>query len=196
MCIRDSVIAVSSGLIFTEKYERDKFPFVFMSFSPRLLGFWSQGLVEQLMGTQLEINSILYTISKSMKLVGVPRVFVEAGSKVSDAHFNDSIGAIIHYKGIKPDIEVFPCVAPELYTHLQTLIQYGYQQAGISQLQASAQKPEGLDSGEAIRSYNDISTDRLATISKRYDDFFIDVAYQVIDLAIEIAKDEGGYRCV
>ena len=190
------VIAVSSGLIFTEKYERDKFPFVFMSFSPRLLGFWSQGLVEQLMGTQLEINSILYTISKSMKLVGVPRVFVEAGSKVSDAHFNDSIGAIIHYKGIKPDIEVFPCVAPELYTHLQTLIQYGYQQAGISQLQASAQKPEGLDSGEAIRSYNDISTDRLATISKRYDDFFIDVAYQVIDLAIEIAKDEGGYDTV
>lgn len=190
------VIAVSSGLILKEKWEKEKFPFVWMHFSPRLLGFWSQGLAEQLMGTQLEINSILYTISKSMKLVGVPRVFVEAGSKVSDAHFNDSIGAIIHYKGIKPDIEVFPCVAPELYTHLQTLIQYGYQQSGISQLQASAQKPEGLDSGQAIRTYEDISTDRLATISKRYDDFFIDVAYQVLDLAIEIAKDKGEYETI
>jgi hypothetical protein len=190
------VIAVSSGLILNEKYEKETFPFVFMHFSPRLLGYWSQGLAEQLMGTQLEINSILYTISKSMKLVGVPRVFVEAASKVSDAYFNDSIGAIIHYKGIKPDIEVFPCVAPELYTHLQTLIQYGYQQSGISQLQASAQKPEGLDSGQAIRTYEDISTDRLATISKRYDDFFIEVAYQVLDLAIEIAKEEGNYETV
>lgn len=190
------VIAISSGLILKEKFEKDKFPFVFMNFSPRLLGFWSQGLAEQLMGTQLEINSILYTISKSMKLVGVPRVFIEAGSKVSDAHFNDSIGAIIHYKGTKPDIEVFPCVAPELYTHLQTLIQYGYQQSGISQLQASSQKPEGLDSGQAIRTYEDISTDRLATIAKRFDDFFIEVAYQMIDLAIEIATEEGSYDTV
>jgi hypothetical protein len=190
------VIAVSSGLILDEKYEKEKFPFVFLSYSPRLLGFWSQGLAEQLMGTQLEINSILYTISKSMKLVGVPRVFVESGSKVSDAHFNDSIGAIIHYKGTKPDIEVFPCVPNELYTHLNTLIQYGYQQAGVSQLQASSEKPQGLDSGEAIRTYSDISSDRLATISKRYDDFFIDVAYQIIDLAIDIAKDEGGYDTV
>jgi hypothetical protein len=190
------VIAVSSGLVLNEKYTREKFPFVFMRFSPRLLGFWSQGLAEQLMGTQLEINSILYTISKSMKLVGVPRVFVEAGSKVSDAHFNDGIGSIIHYKGTLPTFSTADPVNAQLYSHLNTLIQYGYQQAGVSQLQASAQKPQGLDSGEAIRTYSDISTDRLATISKRYDDFFIDVAYQIIDLAIEIAKDVGSYATV
>lgn len=189
-------IAISSGLILNEKYEKDRFPFVFMHYSPRLLGFWSQGLAEQLMGTQLEINSLLYTISQSMKLVGVPRVFVEAGSKVSDAHFNDSIGAVIHYKGVKPEIEVFNCVPGEMYSHLNTLIQYGYQQAGVSQLQASAEKPQGLDSGEAIRTYSDISTDRLATISKRYDDFFIEVARVMIDLAIDIAKEKGGYDTV
>lgn len=190
------VIAVSSGLILNDKWEKDNFPFVFMSYSPRLLGFWSQSLAEQLMGTQLEINSILYTISKSMKLVGVPRVFVESGSKVSDAHFNDAIGAIIHWKGTKPSIEVFPCVAPELYQHLERLIQFGYQSSGISQLQASSEKPEGLDSGAAIRSYESISTDRLATIAKRYDNFFIESAYQLINLAIDIAKDTGKYRTV
>lgn len=190
------VIAVSSGLVLNEKYKRDKFPFVFMHFSPRLLGFWSQGLAEQLMGTQLEINSILYTISKSMKLVGVPRIFVEAGSKISDAHFNDAIGSIIHFKGTPPIFNTADPVNAQLYSHLNTLIQYGYQQAGVSQLQASAQKPQGLDSGEAIRTYSDISTDRLATISKRYDDFFIEVAYQVIELAIEIAKDTGSYDTV
>jgi hypothetical protein len=190
------VIAVSSGLVLNEKYKRDKFPFVFMHFSPRLLGYWSQGLAEQLMGTQLEINSILYTISKSMKLVGVPRIFVEAGSKISDAHFNDAIGSIIHFKGSPPIFNVADPVNQQLYSHLNTLIQYGYQQAGVSQLQASAEKPKGLDSGEAIRTYSDISTDRLATISKRYDDFFIDVAYQIIDLAVEIAKEEGSYDTV
>lgn len=190
------VIAVSSGLILNEKYTKDSFPFVFMNYSPRLLGFWSQGLAEQLMGTQLEINSILYTISKSMKLVGVPRIFVESGSKISDAHFNDAIGSIIHFKGSPPIFNVADPVNQQLYSHLNTLIQYGYQQAGVSQLQASSEKPQGLDSGEAIRTYSDISTDRLATISKRYDDFFISVAYKMIDLAIDIAKEKGGYDTV
>lgn len=190
------VIAVSSGLVLKEKYTSQKFPFVFMKYSPRLLGFWSQGLAEQLMGTQLEINSILYTISRSMKLVGVPRIFVEAGSKISDAHFNDAIGSIIHFKGAPPIFNTADPVNQQLYSHLNTLIQYGYQQAGVSQLQASATKPQGLDSGEAIRTYSDISTDRLATISKRYDDFFIEVAYHIIELAIDIAKEKGSYDTV
>lgn len=190
------VIACSAGLIFTEEYRKDKFPFVFMNFSPALLGFWPQGLTEQLTGTQMEINSILITISKSMKLVGVPRVFVEAGSKCGDAMFNDSIGAIIHYKGTKPEYSVAPCVPQELYAQLERLIQYGYQQSGVSAMQAGAQKPAGLDSGEAQRVYDDISTDRMATISKRYDDFFIDLAYQIIGCAIDIAKETGSYDTV
>ena len=65
-------IACSAGIIYDEQWDKDKFPFVFLHYSPRLMGFWAQGLAEQLMGTQLEINSLLYTISKAIKLVGVP----------------------------------------------------------------------------------------------------------------------------
>ncbi len=189
-------IACTAGEIFDEPYEKDKFPFVFIHYSPRLLGFWAQGVAEQLMGTQLEINSLLFTISRAIKLVGVPRVFVEDGSKVVSAHFNNEIGSIIKYRGTKPVYEVAPCVPEELYTQLQRLIQYGYQQVGVSALDAAAQKPAGLNSGEAIRSYDDISTDRFASLSRRYDNFFIDLAYQVIDLAKDIAEDTGEYQTV
>jgi len=190
------VIACSSGILLDEKYTKDKFPFVFIQYSPRLLGFWGQGLSEQLMGTQIEINSLLFTISRAIKLVGVPRVFVEAGSKVSKAAFNNDVGAIIEYRGIKPSYEVAPAVPQELYAQLQRLIDYGYQQSGVSAMQASSQKPAGLNSGEAIRSYDDISTDRMAALSKRYDNIFVELAYAITDLAKDIAERTGSYQTV
>lgn len=189
-------IACTAGVILDEEYEKETFPFVFMHYSPRLLGFWSQGVAEQLMGTQMEINSLLYTISRAIKLVGVPRVFQEKGSKVSKAHNNNDVGVIIEYSGVKPSYEVAPCVPQELYAQLERLINYGYKQCGVSELDASSTKPSGLDSGEAIRTYDDISTDRFAALSRRYDNFFVDLAYQIINLAKDIAEREGSYETI
>jgi hypothetical protein len=189
-------VACSAGLLSDDEWDKDRFPFVFLHYSPRLLGFWAQGLAEQLMGTQLEINSLLFTISRAIKLVGVPRVMVEMGSKVNKASFNNDIGTIVEYQGTKPQYEVAQCVPQELYAQLQRLVEYAYQQCGVSALQATSQKPSGLNSGEAIRSYDDISTDRFAALSRRYDNVFIDLAYLVVDTAKDIAEREGKYQTV
>lgn len=190
------VIACSSGVIHDEPFIKEKFPFVFMHYSPRFLGFWSQGLAEQLMGTQLEINTLLYTISRAIKLVGVPRVFQEESSKVISAHNNNEIGVIVKYRGIKPTYEVAPCNAPELYAERDKLIQYAYQQCGVSSMQATGQMPQGLESGEAQRTYDNISTDRYAALARRYDNIFIDLAYAMIDKAMDIAEEQGSYSTV
>ncbi len=144
----------------------------------------------------MELNSILFTISRAIKLVGVPRVFQNEASKVVSANHNNEIAVIVKFRGEKPTYEVAPCNAPELYAERDKLIQYGYQQCGVSALQASSQKPQGLDSGEAIRTYDDISTDRFASLSRRYDNFYIDLAYQIIDLAKDIAEEQGSYSTV
>jgi hypothetical protein len=148
------------------------------------------------MGTQVEINKLLMTISQSINLVGVPRVFVEDGSKVVKAHINNQIGAIVTYRGTKPQYEVAPCVPQELYAQLERLVQYAYQQSGISSLSAAAQKPSGLNSGEAIRNYDDLQSDRFAALARRYETFYIDLAYQITDLAKEISEREGKYSTV
>jgi hypothetical protein len=148
------------------------------------------------MGTQMELNSILFTISRAIKLVGVPRIFQEEGSKIASASFNNEIGTIVKYRGIKPEIEVVNSNSADLYAERDKLIQYGYQQSGVSALQASSQKPQGLDSGEAIRTYDDISTDRFAALSRRYDDMFIDLTYQIIDLAKDICERDNAYSTV
>lgn len=192
---RHSIVTMG-GKILNEEWEKTKFPFVFLNYSDPFLGFWGQGLGTQLFGTQLSINRIMYTITRAISLVGVPRVFIEQSSKVVKAHNNNEVGVIVTYSGTKPSYEIAPCNAPELYTERDKLIEYGFRQCGVSAMQATSQKPAGLNSGEAIRSYDDINTDRFAQLSKKYENVFVDLAYIVTDTAMDIAKRTGKYQTV
>jgi len=176
-----------------EPWPHSFFPFARCQWSPRLYGYWGQGLAEQLQNIQLEINKLLWVIQRSMHLMGSFKVFVENGSKIVKEHLNNDVGSIISYTGIPPQYVTPPIVAPEVYAHLQTLINKGYEQAGISQLAASSLKPEGLNSGRAIREFNDIQSDRLQVPSKSYEDMFMDVARMSIEVVKIIAAKEGGY---
>lgn len=192
----EHIIACSECLLHEEQYDKPKFPYVFLHYSKRLLGAWGQGIPEQLMGTQSNINKLMITIDESINIVGVPKVFVEEGSKVVNSHLDSRIGTIVKFRGTKPIYETPPCVAPELYKRLDDLIKYAYQQVGVSALSAAAQKPAGLNSGEAIRNYDDLQSDRFASLSKKYEQFYTDIAYQIIDLAKDICKREGKYQTV
>ncbi len=191
-------IACVAGMILDEPWEKEKFPFVWFMFSDPFLGFFGQGVATQLFGTQVTLNRILYTISRAITLVGVPRVFQDSRAKVPSAHNNNEIGVIVKYDGNfnKPSYEVAPCNAPELYAERDKLIAYGYQQLGVSEMQASSVKPMGLDSGEAQRVYDDISTDRMSLIARKYDQIFIDLAYMITDCAMDIAKRDGKYQTI
>ena len=189
-------IATMSGVIFDEEWNKPKFPFVFLNYSDPFLGFWGQGVATRQFGTQLSINRLMYTIARAITLVGVPRVFVEQSSKVVKAHNNNEIGVIVTYSGTKPSYEVAPCNAPELYQERDKLIEYGFRQEGVSNMQATSEKPAGLNSGEAIRSYDDINSDRFAQLQKKYENVAIELAYQIIDVAMDIAKRTGKYQTV
>jgi hypothetical protein len=190
------VIAIDNAVLTNEDFEEDDFPFVKLPYAPRVLGFWSQGLSEQLMGLQNEINRLLYTIQVSLHLCGVPKWLVEDGSKVVSAHINNQIGGIIRYQGIAPTLQVPQCIPQELYAQLERLIQYAYQQSGISMLAAASQKPAGLNSGTALREYDDLQSDRFAYLSQRYEKFYLDLAHKMFRLAKKIAKRDGEYETI
>lgn len=189
-------LATINGIIFDEEWNKPKFPFVFFNYQDPFLGFWGRGIGSRLFGTQLSLNRILYTITRAITLVGVPRVFLDASAKIVKAHNNNEIGVIITHAGPKPSYEVAPCNAPELYSERDKLIDYGMRQEGVSSMQAEGKKPGGLNSGEAIRSYDDVSSDRFAETSKKYDQIFIDLAYLITDTAMDIAKRTGKYQTV
>lgn len=170
------------------------FPFARVQWSPRLYGYWGQGLAEQLQNIQLEINKLLWVIQRSFHLAGSFKVFIENGSKVVKEHLNNDIGSIINYTGTMPTYVTPQIVSPEIFSHLNTLINKAYEQSGISQLSAASLKPEGLNSGRAIREYNDIQTDRFAVIAKGYENLFMDIAKLSIETVKILAAENPKYE--
>lgn len=183
-------ICIENQTLLDEDYDKSYFPFVFMRWGLRPLGFFGQGVGEQLQGLQLEINKILRTIQVSMHLVSIPKLFVEASSKIVTAHLNNKIGGIIKYAGTPPTPGQLGTIPPELFSHLDRLYGRCYEIVGISQLSATAAKPAGLNSGKALRIYNDIETERFMSVGMRYEQMFLDAAKQFIDLAREIDAEE------
>jgi hypothetical protein len=68
--------------------------------------------------------------------------------------------------------------------------------SGVSQMTAAAKKPAGLDSGEAQRIFQDTQTMRFAALERKYQNFYPELAYLMIDQAQEIAEVEGSYSTV
>jgi hypothetical protein len=183
-------ITINGATLFKEKYDKPFFPFARMSWNRRLLGYWSQGLAESIQNIQLEINKLLWVIQRSMHLSGTFKIFVENSSKIVKEHLSNDFGSIIAYTGQQPTYLVPPIVPPEIYQHLLTLKNAAYEQCGISQLSATAQKPQGLNSGKALREYNDIETERFMTIGQAYENYHMDLAKLTISVAKDIYKED------
>lgn len=183
-------LVIENAELYSEAYERPYFPFAKLPWTPRLFGYWSQGIPEQLASIQLEINKISWVIQRSMHLAGTFKIWLKNGSKIVKEQLNNDIGAIINSDD-PPQYLLPPIVQPELVQRREALKQEAFEQVGVSQLSASAQKPAGLNSGKALREYNDIESDRFMTIGQAYEQFFLDLDRLSIDVAKEISADVG-----
>lgn len=186
-------IYISNATLFEEKWKKDYFPFVFFKWNESPIGFFGEGIAKQLTGLQIEINKILRTIQVSMHLVSVPKIFVEASSKIVASHLNNKIGGIIKYAGTPPQEGKLGTIPPDLFNHLDRLYQRAFSIIGISQLSAQAQKPQGLNSGKALRAYNDIETERFTSVGQDYQNAALDAARQMIDVIKEISDETGNF---
>ena len=176
-----------------EEWAHDFFPFARWRWSPKPFGYWSQGLAEQLQSIQLEINKLLFFVQRSYHLGGTFKVLIQAGSKVVKEHINNDVGTLITYAGTKPEYIVPPLVPMEIYQHILTLIQRAYDQAGVTMMAASGKKPEGLNSGKAIREYRQEADQRHKTASRYNERGYLDLARLCIECAKDIAKANKGH---
>lgn len=187
---RDGVhtICIDNCTLLKEEYKKDYFPFVFLRYTPRVVGFWGQGLVEELIGIQLEINKLLRNIQLAQHLISNPRVLVDNSSIVNLQSINNEIAGIVKYTGNKPEFVTPTAVNPEVYQHLENLYRKAYEISGISMLSANAKKPDGLDSGKALREYNDIESERFQLTGQRFEQMYLDIAKIAIDITKDIYK--------
>lgn len=180
------VIVLENVTLFSERYDKPYFPFVFFRWSNRLLGFYGQGLAEELIGIQLRINKLLKNVETAQELMSVPRIFIENSSEIVMSHINNEIGGIVRYTGTAPITSVAPAVSPEIYSYLQDLYNKAYEITGISQMNAQSIKPAGLNSGAALREYDDIQSERFILVGMRWEKMFIDISEIVVDMSRDL----------
>lgn len=183
LCIRNATLV-------DERYDDDYFPFLFMRWLPRILGFYGMGLAEELLGIQLEINKLLRNIQISQNLMAVPQIWLDYQSKTIKKKINNEIGGIKYYLGKPPIFTVPQAMSGEIYSHLERLYQRAYEITGISLLSATSQKPAGLNAAVALREYKDTETERFAIQQDMYENFFVEAAGMIKKLCRK-SKENG-----
>lgn len=179
----------SSAVLVRDGWDYDFFPFAKLPWCERAVGYWSQGICEQLQADQIELNKELYFIQRSLHLASTVKVFLKAGSKVVKEHISNEVGAIIEHTGDAPVFFVPQPAHPMLFENVNSIIDRMYRRPGASELSATGKKPAGLNSGRALREFDDINSDRHKSYSMQLEDFYLEVAR--LDAAF--AGELGGY---
>lgn len=189
---KDGMLVTCAGGIEleTSKWEYDDFPFIPIRWSTSPLGYWGMGLAEELVGIQTEINRLVRKIQASMQLLANPYVLADRASNIQQGHITDIPGSVILYSGREPRVHAPSVVHPEVFTHLDRLYQRAYEIAGISQMSAQSQKPVGFESGRAILVFQDIESERFATVTRELEN----AAWQAANKILEYARDMPGYK--
>ena len=182
-------IVVGDVELVGEPWTHDFFPFVFLRFSNRVLGFWGQGVAERLSGIQVEMNRLIRSVSEQLRRKGRGRIYAPYGSKIVPAQLTNGVADIVTYSGgVPPTIDNSNAVAPEEFNQIERLWRFAFQVIGISELSAAAKKPSGLDAAVALREFNDIESERFADLQGRWDQLFLDLA----EICIELVSANGG----
>lgn len=188
------VLCLGSKVLFKENYSKTYFPFTFIHYSKRLIGFWGQGAVERVQNLQAEINKLMILIQKAMWMGGGFKILLENGSKVVKQHLDNDVGTIITYSNTPPQYISPPMIQSEIYPYIDALIAKGYQQEGVSQLAASSLKPQGVDSGAALRTFDSIAEDRQTFLAQEMETFYLDIARKMIEKVKDIYKRTKKYK--
>lgn len=191
-----------NGELFSEEWKRDRFPFVFFRPDQSGLGFWGRGVAEVLMGYQLELNRISKRIQEIIRKCSVPRTYVPRSAKLPKFTITNDVDTIIEYDGpTAPHTVVASYVPPEYFQERRQLKLDALNEVGVSEMDVMSVKPAGLNSAPSLREFEDVKSERLNPTFQAWEQFFLDVAFLLIEGAKDIAgreleekKDERKYR--
>lgn len=160
------VYTVNGYIMLVEPFELDRLPFVWLYYDKPSVGTSTVSIVDTLYTIQQDIDTISSKIHDSMYLTPANMVFMPEGTGISSGQFNNRTGNTYTYKpnpnmsGSPISVVTPPVVDPQLQALLTELINRAYEMVGISQLSAQSKKPQGLDSGIALATMEDVESER------------------------------------
>lgn len=179
------VYCICNKTLVDEPWTKDYIPVYRFHWTPPTYGPFGDGIAHDLEGKQWMIANILRDLAESIRMFAIPRVWVDSLSDVSQHTITNEV-SVNKYSGQPPVFSTPAAAAPDVYAFLQWLIDDCYKEEGLSQMSAQSEKPAGLNSGVAMRTYQDVETQRFAVVGQRWERWYMAVAEGIVDLTSDI----------
>lgn len=183
-----AIYVVEMNKVITHKYEPEIIPYLSIHYSDPIKSNTSQSVVDQLYGIQMQIDEILAVMKDSIQMNPGMTLLVPRSSNIKTNMLSNRTGQIIQYDPI-PGQTASPVtwatndiISAQFVQLLDKLKNDAYEVVGISQLSATSQKPEGLNSGVALSTMEDIESDRFETQLNNVIRLYVDIAKACLDI--------------
>lgn len=170
----------------SEKWKHPWAPIVVLYWSPPISGFYGDGVSYRQYGRQRRINYLYRWVQRCQDLIAVPRVWVDATNGPLKIQVSNEIGEIVGVRGAPPTFQTPQAVGQEIYKWLDQLESGGYEDEGISQMSATNQLPQGIESAPAQREYSFKEGQRFAPVSQRWENA---IAKETASKSLAMYKD-------
>jgi hypothetical protein len=191
------VVSTSNRTLVVAPWKTQHLPYAVLRYENRPIGWHGMSLVEQLQPIQ---DEILFGVRKVQLLLNqaTARIWEPAEAEIDGdgAYTNNTDIPVNRFKGGQPPIMLADTtVPPQLFNWIWELYGKAYELAGISQMFAAAQKPAGLNSGEAQRVYKENQSKRFLAVAQRIDSWYChQVARLCVESARQLAEKDPGWQ--
>ncbi len=201
-------LAIKNCTLEDNMWKRTRFPFAPIRYGVPQGSYWGNSAVARLAPAQREYDKLNGRIQDAHDVIGIPRIIVQKGSKISKQQIDDVIGSILECDGPAPTEWNAQPIHPDAYSYRQTLPDSMRGLIGISSFSSQGDIPAGLSgaSGVALERYEDTENARHAFLHRSYESAVTTVAELCMDEARELeergisvearAKDDDAYECI
>jgi hypothetical protein len=184
---KQRILMANDKFVETTDIEYDCSPAAILFFEPPVKGSNSISLIDIDYPVQSQVDSLCRKIHLALELSPANSIWVPKGNDVKASMLTNDIGAVYTYQPIPTVstpvvISTPPAFDPQYERMLEFWIRQAFEMPGISQLSAQAKKPQGLDSGVALKTVEDVESDRHNPFLQAYIRLYMDVAHKVIEI--------------
>lgn len=182
-------ICIQSATLSHRAYKREYFPFSVRYFSDPVAGFWGEGMASLLSGLQFEVNAIGLRLQEQGWMNG-SYVWTRPESGLETSQIDN--GVLTHL--VSEDKPEFFTPAPwhqsifDYYMFLRG--RAAAEETRQSEMGTRGELPAGLDSGKAIRNWNQLDDQAYLSHGKKDERDALNTAWQYFDLCEEIHEEE------
>lgn len=190
------IVALTTCVLEYSEWTRDDFPFATMTWTKRRRGPYAVSAAEQIIFQQRNLNRLKQREHECLYYLSAPYILTDEASQVDPAHFetNGVANNISYAAGSQPPQVIVNKVVPDdIRVAIEEMKRDISDTLGITGLESTGAKPQGLDSAPALQEFTEQSSIRHTKTLKENERFVLRTAKVLLETIRELKELYGDY---